>query len=72
MTLHVSLLRENILAVVIPIGKTQAGLPIGLQIVGKRWREMELLAIAQELDKAIGDPVQEVIQQWINSNDTEA
>jgi amidase len=42
-------------AVVIPIGKTQNGLPIGLQIVGKRWREMELLAIAQELDKTIGD-----------------
>ncbi|MGV0024097.1 amidase [Phormidesmis priestleyi] len=40
--------------VVMPIGQTQNGLPIGLQIVGKRWREMELLAIAQELDKAIG------------------
>jgi amidase len=42
-------------AVVIPIGQTQDGLPIGLQIIGKRWREMELLAIAQELDQAIGD-----------------
>lgn len=42
-------------AVVIPIGQTEAGLPIGLQIVGKRWQEMELLAIAQELDKVIGD-----------------
>ncbi|HAX76909.1 MAG TPA: amidase [Cyanobacteria bacterium UBA11372] len=42
-------------AVVIPIGKTQNGLPMGLQIVGKRWREMELLAIAQELDGLIGD-----------------
>jgi amidase len=41
-------------AVVIPIGQTQAGLPIGIQIVGKRWREMELLSIAQELDKIIG------------------
>lgn len=41
-------------AVVIPIGQTQDGLPIGMQIVGKRWREMELLAIAQELDKAVG------------------
>jgi amidase len=40
--------------VVIPIGQTQAGLPIGLQIIGKRWREMELLAIAQELDGVIG------------------
>lgn len=42
-------------AVVIPIGQTHNGLPIGIQIVGKRWREMELLAIAQELDKAVGD-----------------
>lgn len=42
-------------AVVIPIGQTQDGLPTGLQIVGKRWREMELLAIAQELNKVVGD-----------------
>jgi amidase len=42
-------------AVVIPIGQTQNGLPIGMQIVGKRWCEMELLAIAQELDKVVGD-----------------
>nr|WP_269635081.1 amidase family protein [Mastigocladopsis repens] len=39
--------------VVIPIGQTQNDLPIGMQVVGKRWREMELLAIAQELDKVI-------------------
>ncbi len=42
-------------AVVIPIGQTQAGLPIGIQVVGKRWREMELLSIVQEIDKVIGD-----------------
>ncbi|MBE9169128.1 hypothetical protein IQ238_16920 [Pleurocapsales cyanobacterium LEGE 06147] len=29
-------------------------IPIGMQIVGKRWREMELLAIAQELDQVVG------------------
>jgi amidase len=40
--------------VVMPIGQTRSGLPIGIQIVGKRWREMELLAIAQDLDKVIG------------------
>jgi amidase len=40
-------------AVVIPIGQTQAGLPIGMQIIGKRWREMELLSIAQEIDRVI-------------------
>jgi len=41
-------------AVVIPIGQTQNGLPIGMQIVGKRWREMELLAIAEAIDKVVG------------------
>jgi len=37
--------------VVVPIGQTQTGLPIGMQIVGKRWKEMELLAIAQQLSE---------------------
>ena len=41
--------------VVVPIGRTNDGLPIGMQIVGKRWREMELLAIAQEINKVVGD-----------------
>jgi Asp-tRNA(Asn)/Glu-tRNA(Gln) amidotransferase A subunit family amidase len=27
---------------------------IGIQIIGKRWREMELLAIAQEIDQIVG------------------
>ncbi|MBF2026280.1 MAG: amidase [Oscillatoriales cyanobacterium C42_A2020_001] len=41
-------------AVVIPIGQTSNGLPIGMQIIGKRWKEMELLTIAQQLDAVIG------------------
>ncbi|MEO1372893.1 MAG: amidase [Cyanobacteria bacterium J06635_10] len=40
--------------VVIPIGLTKDGLPIGMQIVGKRWKEMELLSIALMLDEIIG------------------
>lgn len=40
--------------VVIPIGYTGEGVPIGVQIVGKRWRDMELLSIAGMLDKAGG------------------
>lgn len=40
--------------VVVPIGFTKDQLPIGIQIVGKRWREMELLKIAQQLTKVIG------------------
>ena len=39
--------------VVIPI-KTEAGLPIGVQIVGKRWQDLELLAIAEKIDQTIG------------------
>jgi amidase len=42
-------------AVVIPVGTTSAGLPIGIQIIGQRWREMELLSIAQKIDNVIGD-----------------
>ena len=40
--------------VVIPIGQTDNGLPIGMQIVGKRWKEMELLAIAQQINQIAG------------------
>ncbi len=29
-------------------------LAIGMQIIGKRWQEMELLAISQQLDAVIG------------------
>lgn len=41
--------------VVIPVGYTPDRLPIGMQIVGKRWREMELLAIAQEINQVVGN-----------------
>ncbi len=38
-------------AAVIPLGKSQEGLPIGLQLVTRRWNEVRLLAIAKELAK---------------------
>lgn len=41
-------------SVVIPIGQTKDGLPIGLQIIGKRWQDIELLSIAKTVDEAIG------------------
>lgn len=41
--------------VVIPVGQSKEGLPIGVQVVGKRWKDLELLAIATEINKAIGD-----------------
>ena len=40
--------------VVIPIGQSQAGLPIGVQIVGKRWQDLELLEIAKNIGKTTG------------------
>ncbi len=42
--------------VVIPIGKTENGLPIGIQIVGKRWSDPSLLNTAKML-AAFSDPV---------------
>ncbi len=39
--------------VVIPIGQSKEGLPIGIQVVGKRWQDMSLLAIAQKLTETI-------------------
>ncbi|WP_319420694.1 amidase [Pleurocapsa sp. FMAR1] len=41
--------------VVIPIGQSETGLPIGMQIIGKRWRERSLLAIAKKLDEVVGN-----------------
>ncbi|MGF1515446.1 MAG: amidase family protein [Elainellaceae cyanobacterium] len=40
--------------VAIPIGQTQNGLPIGLQVVGQRWRDMNLLAIAPDPSEVVG------------------
>lgn len=44
--------------VVIPIGQSQAGLPIGVQIVGKRWQDLELLAIANKIAQTIDGFIQ--------------
>lgn len=42
--------------VVIPIGQTKEGLPIGIQIVGKRWQDMDLLATAREISQVVTKP----------------
>ena len=36
--------------VVIPIGQTKAGLPVGIQIHGQKWHDYKLLQIAKELE----------------------
>ncbi|MEZ4522117.1 MAG: amidase family protein [Thermomicrobiales bacterium] len=37
-------------AVIVPLTRSAEGLPIGLQIVGPRWSEMKILAIARALE----------------------
>ena len=39
--------------VVIPIGLSKAGLPIGVQIVGQRWQDEALLAVASQIAKVV-------------------
>lgn len=41
-------------AVVVPLSRSVDGLPIGLQVVGRRWNEMQLLSIAAQLAEVIG------------------
>jgi amidase len=41
-------------AVVIPMTRSADGLPIGLQVVGKRWDDMRVLRIAQAISEIIG------------------
>jgi amidase len=40
--------------VVLPAGKSSEGLPIGIQVVGRRWRDMELLAVAEAITQVTG------------------
>jgi Asp-tRNA(Asn)/Glu-tRNA(Gln) amidotransferase A subunit family amidase len=41
-------------AVVVPMGRSSEGLPIGVQIVGRPWQEELVLAVAEELENAAG------------------
>jgi Asp-tRNA(Asn)/Glu-tRNA(Gln) amidotransferase A subunit family amidase len=41
-------------AAAVPVGRTEDGLPIGVQVIGRRYREMEVLAVAKELEEAFG------------------
>lgn len=40
--------------VTIPVGYATNGMPIGLQLVGKRWQDYELLEIARIIDDVVG------------------
>ncbi|MFN0094873.1 MAG: amidase [Dehalococcoidia bacterium] len=40
--------------VVLPAGRSPEGLPIGVQIVGRKWHEVELLAVARAIQEITG------------------
>jgi amidase len=40
--------------VAIPAAQSQSGLPIGTQLVGKRWHEMHLLSVAKRISEIVG------------------
>ena len=39
-------------AAVVPVGKSPEGLPLGVQIVGKPYQEMSVLAVAAQIEAA--------------------
>jgi Asp-tRNA(Asn)/Glu-tRNA(Gln) amidotransferase A subunit family amidase len=41
-------------AVVVPVGKSPEGLPIGVQIVGRPWEEEAVLTVAAKIEEACG------------------
>ena len=41
-------------AVAVPVARTTAGLPVGVQLIGRRGHERALLALARELESALG------------------
>ncbi len=51
-------------SVVVPVGRSKDGLPIGVQIVGRPYEEMLILAVARKLEEALGGwqaPPQEIV-----------
>ncbi len=40
--------------VVLPAGRSPEGLPIGVQVVGRKWREIELLGVARAIQQVTG------------------
>lgn len=41
-------------AVVVPLTQSREGLPIGIQVVGRRWHDMHLLNLAEQITEVIG------------------
>jgi amidase len=43
-------------AVALPAGASQSGLPIGIQLMARRWRDHDLLAVAASIEAVLGGP----------------
>jgi Asp-tRNA(Asn)/Glu-tRNA(Gln) amidotransferase A subunit family amidase len=48
-------------AVVVPVGQSPEGLPIGVQVVGRPFEEEVILAVARRIEEACGDLREPVI-----------
>jgi amidase len=40
--------------VVLPVARSEEGLPIGVQVVGRKWEDMRLLGLAETLTEVTG------------------
>ena len=49
-------------AVVVPVGRSPEGLPIGVQVIGRPFEEEMVLAVAQEIESNCGDLTQPPLQ----------
>ena len=41
-------------AAAVPVTRTEGGLPVAVQVIGRRGREMQVLAVARQLEEALG------------------
>jgi amidase len=41
-------------AAVLPVGRSAEGLPIGIQVVGRRWDDAGVLAVARVVERLTG------------------
>jgi amidase len=51
-------------AAAVPITRSEEGLPVAVQVIGRRGREMEVLAVAKKLERAFGG--------WMDPDETAA
>ena len=47
------LMKPNDPVVVVPVGRDEKGLPVGVQLIGKRWDDERLLGIAQRVSEVV-------------------